>query len=218
MNKNELVELFKSENNTIWVESTVVGEKFGKSHNHVIRDIKKILESNSNMKNHFIESTYKNTRGREYINYKLDEVAFNILCTKYQYSSMNPRFEIKFGNLLNQMFPHEKIISQYCILNYKIDFFMPDIYMIIEYDEDQHKYQKESDAIRMKNILKELNRMVVEGEPLYEGANDEPNPHLDGKNIFSVVRIEKGKEIDGLRKLCIEMTEHTMNPCSIYME
>lgn len=131
---------------------------------------------------------------------------------------MSPRFEIKFNNLLSEMFPNEKIISQYRILDYRIDFFMPDLHIIIEYDEEQHKYQKKNDGIRIKNILNELNRMVIDGEPLYDGDASEPNPWLDGKNIFSVIRVEKGKEIDGLRRICIEITENMMAPCSDYMK
>lgn len=90
--------------------------------------------------------------------------------------------------------------------------------MIIEYDEEQHKYSKEKDETRINKIKEKLNQMVINGEPLYEGDTDEPCPWLEGVDLFSVIRIEKGKEIDGIRRLCIEITERTMHPCSDFME
>lgn len=209
--------ILKSKDGKILASSLEVAKKFGKRHDSILRDIDKILESDLNLQKHFVLSTYKNSRGRIYRAYALDKTAQNILYTKYKYSTMSPRFEIKFLNLLKEMFPSEIIIPQYQILNYRIDFFMPNLCMIIEYDEEQHKYIQEKDEIRTKNILNELNRMVVNGEPLYNGDKYEPAPWLKGKNLFSVIRIKKGKEIDGLRRLCIEITENTMNPCSNYM-
>ena len=70
----------------------------------------------------------------------------------------------------------------------------------------------------MKEIKSELNRMVVVGEPLYNGYSNEPNPWLKGMDIFSVVRVKKGKEIEGLRNICIEITENTNQPCSNFMK
>ena len=40
--------------------------------------------------------------------------------------------------------------------------------------------------------------MVINGEPLYEGDTDEPCPWLEGVDLFSVIRIEKGKEITAM--------------------
>ena len=67
-------------------------------------------------------------------------------------------------------------------------------------------------------IKAELNKMVVIGEPLYNGCSNEPNPWLEGKDIFSVVRVKKGEEIEGLRNICIEITENTNQPCSDFMK
>ena len=75
--------------------------------------------------------------------------ALSILDIKYTYSAINPRFEFKFESLLREFFPSEKILTQYKILNYRIDFFLPDLQMIIEYDEEQHKYSKEKDENRI---------------------------------------------------------------------
>ena len=198
--------------------SREIANKYNRENKHVNEDIRRILKSCPSLESEFILSEYTSLRNRKYPLYLLTEKALNILDIKYSYSAMNPRFELKFENLLREMFPLEKIFTQYQILNYRIDFFMPDVQIIIEYDEEQHKYSKNKDIKRMKEIKTELNRMLINGEPFYDGDSIEPNPWLDGVDSFSVIRVEKGKEIDGIRKLCIEMTEHTMRPCSDFMK
>lgn len=210
--------MLRKENGQILASSREVAEKFGKENKHVNEDIRRILKSNADLQYEFILSTYINSRGRIYPYYLLTNTALNILITKYRYSAINPRFEYKFGDLLRQMFPSEIIISQYKILTYKIDFFMPELNIIIEYDEEQHKYSKEKDHKRINEIKDELNRMIISGIPLYDGDLAEPKPWLKGKNIFSVVRVKKGNEIDGLRNICIKITENTMQPCSNFMK
>lgn len=208
----------RNENGQILASSREVADRFSKNHKEVLRSIKNILKSSPELKSEFVLSEYINSRDRKYPFYFLTKKALNILNIKYTYSAMSPRFEFKFENLLREMFPLEKIIVQYPILNYRIDFFMPDVNMIIEYDEEQHKYSEAKDIKRMEEIKAELNRMIVVGEPLYKGGSDEPNPWLEGVDSFSVIRVEKGNEIDGLRRLCIEMTEKTMSPCSDFMK
>ena len=105
MNTNELVELFKSENNTIWVESTVVGEKFGKSHNHVIRDIEEIIKKSdcpdldSEM---FIETTYINSRGKTYKSYLMNRDGFSLLAMGFNGKEAF-QWKLKFINAFNLM-------------------------------------------------------------------------------------------------------------------
>ena len=210
--------ILKEENGQVLASSREVAEKFGKRHDSVLRDIDNIIKTNQVLQSDFILHSYKNSRNKEYRCYLLTNKGLNILNTKYTYSAMNPRFEYKFEYLLREMFPSAIIISQYPILNYRIDFFMPELNMIIEYDEEQHKYSKEEDIKRIKEIKAELNKMVVIGEPLYNGCSNEPNPWLEGKDIFSVVRVKKGEEIEGLRNICIEITENTNQPCSDFMK
>ena len=59
------------------------------------------------------------------------------------------RHEINFKDVLYAMLSdYVTIKSQFPILQYKIDFFIPEMDLIIEYDEEQHKYYKEEDKIR----------------------------------------------------------------------
>ena len=205
--QKRLVYIIKSKE----ISSLDISIKYNKQHKDVLDTIRKILESNSDLKDCFIESTYKNTRGRMYPCYLLNEKAQDILNTKYEYSCVNPRFEFKFYDILKNLFPSQTIIPQYKILSYRIDFFIPDLGLIIEYDEEQHKYQKDYDQLRSSNILNELDRMLENNIPFYNGYVPKDNVS------FSVVRIDKGNEIDGIRKVCIQITKNTNRPCSDFM-
>lgn len=208
----------KNENGQVVTSSRDVAEKFGKRHDSILRDIDNILKSNNRLASDFVLSTYKNSRGKTYRCYFLTDVAKNILETKYAYSVMNPRFELKFENMLRELFPSVIILSQYHILNYRIDFLMPDLQIIIEYDEEQHRYTKKSDQERITKIKKELNMMLANGISFYDGDYRCPKPELKYVDSFSVIRVEKGQEINGLRNICMKITEKTLRPCSDFMK
>lgn len=105
VNNNELLEVFTSENNTVWVESTVVAEKFKKSHNHVIRDIEEILSKSdcpdldSEM---FVETTYVNSRGKTYKSYLMNRDGFSLLAMGFMGKEAF-QWKIKFINAFNAM-------------------------------------------------------------------------------------------------------------------
>lgn len=46
---------------------------------------------------------------------------------------------------------------------------------------------------------------------------DKPNEWVKCEDIVSVIRVNKGNEIEGLRNICVKITEHTMRPCSDFM-
>ena len=102
---NELTELLKSKNNTIWVESTTVGEKFGKSHNHVVRDIEEIINKSdcpdldSEM---FLETTYVNSRGKTYKSYLMNRDGFSLLAMGFTGKEAF-QWKLKFINAFNLM-------------------------------------------------------------------------------------------------------------------
>ena len=53
--------------------------------------------------------------------------------------------------------------------------------------------------------------MLENNIPFYNGYVPKDNVS------FSVVRIDKGNEIDGIRKVCIQITKNTNRPCSDFM-
>jgi len=99
---------------------------------------------------------------------------------------------------------------QWGVLNYKVDFYFPRFNIIVEYDEEQHNYSRGKDRIRELQISEELKRRILE-------KGDDYLEEVPAEQIIKFVRINKGEEIDGLRLLLIEITEHTMRPCSDYM-
>lgn len=66
--------------------------------------------------------------------------------------------EIFEGKVINKLFAGYKIIPQYPVLDgkYRIDWYIPELDLAIEYDEEHHKFNKEEDEARQKEIEKEL--------------------------------------------------------------
>ena len=72
---NKLVEL---NNEQVVTTSLVVAEVFGKRHDHVLQDIKNLIPEITGVKM-FDESTYKNSRGRQYPMYYINRDGFTLL-------------------------------------------------------------------------------------------------------------------------------------------
>lgn len=62
------------------------------------------------------------------------------------------RKEIRFGELLSSAFPDVEIVKQHTAGRYRIDFYMPEHNLAIEYDEYFHKSQKYADRDREEYI------------------------------------------------------------------
>lgn len=70
----------------------------------------------------------------------------------------NERFEISFFELLKEALKEidVKLIHQHYVSGYRIDFFLPEYNLAIEYDEDHHKSRTREDKIRERKIKKEI--------------------------------------------------------------
>ena len=78
------------------------------------------------------------------------------------------RHEICFGDMLVDIATNSKlaklcyggigfnVIPQYSCLSYRLDFYLPQLKLAIEYDEEQHQYQKQDDAVRQIKLENEL--------------------------------------------------------------
>jgi phage anti-repressor protein len=62
-------------------------------------------------------------------------------------------FEVNLNELLDGI---STIIPQYKVLNYRIDFYLPELNIAIEYDEKHHNSKKKSDKDRQNEIEKVL--------------------------------------------------------------
>ena len=92
------------------------------------------------------------------------------------------RFEDSFYSLLVSFFGDIKIIRSYPVSGYFVDFYIPEISLFIEYDDEYHFIgsQKENDFNRWKEIKTAITKKT-----------DGIHPWL--------VRVRKGREIEGLR-------------------
>ena len=86
-------------------------------------------------------------------------------CVIYHKTRKELLFDISVTEILNGI---EVIIPQYKVLNYRIDFYLPDLNIAIEYDEKHHNSKKHKDSNRQKEIENEIKNIefirVNEGE------------------------------------------------------
>lgn len=88
------------------VSSRSVAENFNKRHDHVLRDIKNIVDSlpkngESDWQNNFIASTYKD-RGKKYPEYLLTRDGFSLLAMGFN-GKKAIEFKVRYINRFNEM-------------------------------------------------------------------------------------------------------------------
>lgn len=134
--------------------SIELSNKYDKRHDSVLRDIRIFIKKNPELSHNFIESTYKTNRGKEYPSYILNKEAESIFKEKYKFNIRSARFEYKMLNEICDFLDglHIKYIKQYPVLSYRIDLFLPEYNLSVEYDEKEHKYKQEYDRNRENNI------------------------------------------------------------------
>lgn len=76
--ENQLINITNN-NGVLTVSSREIAEHFKKEHRNVVQAIQNLTAENSAVKNMFIESTYKNNRGKEYKEYQLTRDGFSLL-------------------------------------------------------------------------------------------------------------------------------------------
>ena len=216
------------------VSSRRVAEVFEKHHHHVLRDIDNLVKNAEDEQftaTNFVMSEYKDSSGKRNKEYILSSDGLKTLVDKYGTNTLpkkaiewakqfyNPdlkivtiRKELEFKEMLENILNDANIIHQMPVLNFKVDFYIESSSIIVEYDEEHHRFKREEDEIRMKKIRKEITRKIIEGEPLHEGANDEPSPWLKNKDVLDVIRVKKGEEYKGIRRIMLAIHEKGNSP------
>lgn len=92
----------------ILASSREVAERFEKESRNVVRDIKNLTAQNCAVKNMFIESTYKNSRGKEYPMYLMDRDGFSLLVMGFT-GKKALEWKLKYIDAFNRM--EEKLKS-----------------------------------------------------------------------------------------------------------
>ena len=172
-----MTNLVEVNNEQVVTTSIMVAETFGKQHKHVLRDIENLTKGGASM--HFITGTYKNSRNRTCPLYHITKEGFLLLTTSYRGKSvLEKKMQILSGtDMVPPSLPERKetefflelsqslkgfekdltLYQQYSVLDYKVDGYIKELNLVIEYDESYHIYTEKEDNIRQNQIEKTLN-------------------------------------------------------------
>lgn len=105
--------------------------------------------------------------------------------------SSRTRHEDSFSSMLNEFLSDEKIIREFPIAGKRIDFYIPEYSLAIEYDEEQHfsKDSKEKDFERWSVIQSYITSEL--------------------EDPMSLIRVKKGEEIRGLSNIAAWIASNT---------
>ena len=168
---NKLVEL---NNEQVVTTSLVVAESFGKRHSNVLRDVQGVYESG-----YFHKDVAKDSYDRDRPMYHMTKEGFLLLTSSYRGKDvLEKKMQILSGtDMIPPSLPERKEIEffielrksiegfgedltlyqQYNVLNYKVDGYIKELNLVIEYDEPYHTYTEKEDSIRQNQIEKALN-------------------------------------------------------------
>lgn len=101
--------ILENRDGKILVSSRDVAEKFGKRHDHVIRDIDKLISDSPNLGSEmFIETTYVNERGKIYRCFDMNRDGFSLISMGFT-GKKALEWKLKYIDAFNQM--EEKLKS-----------------------------------------------------------------------------------------------------------
>lgn len=203
----ELINIKEHEGKPV-VSSREVANNFEKEHSKVLRTIKNIIKKSPSAINLFIESTYLDKSNRQSKEYLLTRKGVKILYDSVRvgrfknqlgllYKRMGEdtleiimipeRFETVFFDKLNDtlLALGIELETQKNVLNYRLDGYIPQFNLAIEYDEAGHRNTsaKKSDIQRETEIKKEIGCKFIRLD--YENT-DAFNIGLVIKNIFGL--------------------------------
>ncbi len=170
-------------------DSKIIAEKFGKRHSDVLRDIAGILKRNPELVNDFHKSFYMSIQNRKLPIYKITTMGKKRLTSRYEYGQRSPRLERSFGDWMGKFFGNSYFIEkQKKIGSYRLDFFFPEINLIVEYDEKEHVYKTEADRSRQSYISKYFHKRGI--APTW-------------------IRVKEDKEIEGIKEILLAINTLT---------
>ena len=101
--------ILENRNGKILVSSLDVAEKFGKRHDSILRDIDNLISDSTKVWSEmFIESSYKNERGKIYRCFDMNRDAFSLLCMGFN-GKKALEWKLKYIDAFNKM--EEKLKS-----------------------------------------------------------------------------------------------------------
>ena len=200
--------------------STEVADRFGKGHNNLVRSIKKLMDEDWNSRAFFVEAEYVTKQNKILKCYEMNFSGFSLLTDTWGFSrgesapvkasiiaefgetcvvlsSSRTRREDCFYEMLTEVFPQTKILRQYHIAGYRVDFYMPEHLLFIEFDEEQH--------------FSERNRQndIERWEAISSFVNDE----FDDK--IELIRVDVGHELRGIGAIAGYMALSSQNGVAV---
>lgn len=187
------------------------------------KEVNILQELKLKSKEYFQESTYINSRGKEYPTFLIsikglewlrDNNIHDVKAYSEIIKELNPNYEMEHINIapnyirkellihkiLLAWFDENQIKTQYPVLDYRLDYYIPDCYLIIEYDEESGHKDKEKDNKRMNEIIDYLywNEFSKNPDVSYNEIEEYKNKKED---VIQVIRIKEFEEEKGLNEL-----------------
>ena len=175
-----MTELVIMRNKSAVTTSLMVAEVFGKEHKHVLRDIRKLLDSEE-VSRYFMKLEYLDKYGRSQECYSFTKEGFLLLTARYTGKdvlekklevlegtdmvspTLPERKEVEFMEMLDEVLESWGLVveKQKKVNNFYLDGYIESLNLAIEYDEKHHKFNVEHDNKRQMEIEKETNCRFV---------------------------------------------------------
>lgn len=177
-----MTNLVEVNNEQVVTTSLVVAETFGKRHDNVLQAIKN-LEKDVPPKTMFFETEYFDRYKRKQTAFSMTKEGFLILVSSYRGKDvLEKKMQILSGtDMIPPSLPERKetefflelsqslkgfeegltLYQQYNVLDYKVDGYIKELNLVIEYDEPYHMYTEKEDIIRQVKIEKALNCRIL---------------------------------------------------------
>lgn len=185
------------------ITSVEIAERFGKFHRNIAIAIRKLLKEDLNSEAFFVKSQYVSKQNKKLDMYVMDFSGFSLLTDTWGFSrgksaaikaeimsefgescvvlsSVRTRAEDRFHEMLSEFLYGVKIIRQYAIAGCRVDFYIPEYNVFIEFDEEQHfsSSYRGDDRSRWESIKKFIQ----------DNFDDSCN----------LIRVDKGCELRGI--------------------
>ena len=200
--------------------STEVADRFGKGHRTVVRSIRKLIDEDWNSRAFFVESEYTSKQNKRLTCYEMGFSGFSMLTDTWGFSrgesaivkaeimgefgescvvisSVRTRREDCFYDMLTEVFPRTKVIRQYHIAGCRVDFYMPEHLLFIEFDEEQHF----SESYRQKD------------KERWDAISSLVGSEFDDK--IELIRVDAGHELRGIGAIAGYMALSSLNSVAV---
>ena len=132
--------------------SEKVALDFNLTHQTIVKWIKDAIKNHPQL-----ESSFQKTKENKRIVYIIEEAGYSYLCNRYhgiKPASREYFFKESITPFLNEL--GYEVEYQKTILKYRVDFYIPELNMVIEHDEEYHRQIKVSqyDIKKEKEIVK----------------------------------------------------------------